>query len=318
MKVLLAGASGAIGMPIARQLIAHDHQVLGLIRSHAGADWLAGLGARAVVADALDRDGLLRAVDGLSADAIIHELTALRKPPLRHSGMTQTDRLRTQGSTNLLAAAEVLGAKRFVTQSIIFGYGYSDHGDQVLTEKAPFGIPAGNRSDPHVAAMASAERQAFTAPEGIAVRYGLLYGGDAEQMHTMLARRALPVARGGPLGWVHHEDAAAATVAALEHGQAGEAYNVVDDRPATWQEVFTAMARAFVAPPPRRLPGWMLRIAAPYVASMVVGTSMQVSNAKAKTELGWQPMFPTYREGLQAMVARAPASAGTPEVRSGK
>lgn len=318
MKVLLAGASGAIGMPIARQLIAHDHQVLGLIRSHAGADWLAGLGARAVVADALDRDGLLRAIDGLSADAIIHELTALRKPPLRHSGMTQTDRLRTQGSTNLLAAAEVLGAKRFVTQSIIFGYGYSDHGDQVLTEEAPFGIPAGNRSDPHVAAMASAERQAFTAPEGIAVRYGLLYGGDAEQMHTMLTRRALPVARGGPLGWVHHEDAAAATVAALEHGQAGEAYNVVDDRPATWQEVFTAMARAFVAPPPRKLPGWMLRIAAPYVASMVVCTSMQVSNGKAKTELGWHPMFPTYREGVQAMVARAPAGAGTPEVRSGK
>ena len=318
MKVLLAGASGAIGMPIARQLIAHDHQVLGLIRSYAGADWLAGLGARAVVADALDRDGLLRAVDGLSADAIIHELTALRKPPLRHSGMTQTDRLRTQGSTNLLAAAEVLGAKRFVTQSIIFGYGYSDHGDQVLTEKAPFGIPAGNRSDPHVAAVASAEWQAFTAPEGIAVRYGLLYGGDAEQMRTMLARRALPVARGGLLGWVHHEDAAAATVAALEHGQAGEAYNVVDDRPATWQEVFTAMARAVGAPPPRRLPGWMLRIAAPYVASMVVGTSMQVSNAKAKTELGWHPVFPTYREGVQAMVARAPAGADTPEVRSGK
>ena len=318
MKVLLAGASGVIGMPIARQLIAHDHQVLGLIRSRSGADWLAGLDARAVAADALDRDGLLRAVDGLSADAIIHELTALRKPPLRHSGMTQTDRLRTQGSTNLLAAAEVLGAKRFVTQSIIFGYGYSDHGDQVLTEKAPFGIPAGNRSDPHVAAMASAERQAFTAPEGIAVRYGLLYGGDAEQMRTMLARRALPVARGGLLGWVHHEDAAAATVAALEHGQAGEAYNVVDDRPATWQEVFTAMARAAGAPPPRRLPGWMLRIAAPYVASMVVGTSMQVSNAKAKTELGWHPVFPTYREGVQAMVARAPAGVGTPEVRSGK
>jgi nucleoside-diphosphate-sugar epimerase len=242
MKVLLAGASGAIGIPIARQLIAHDHEVLGLIRSHAGAGGLAALGARAVVADVLDRDGLLRAVDGLSADAVIHELTALRKPPLRHSGMTQTDRLRTEGSTNLLAAAEVLGAKRFVTQSIILGYGYSDHGDQLLTEEAPFGIPAGNKSDPHVAAMRSAERQAFTAPEGIALRYGLLYGGDAEQMRALLARRALLVTRGGLLGWVHHEDAARATVAGLEHGQAGEAYNIVDDRPASWQEVFTSMA----------------------------------------------------------------------------
>jgi nucleoside-diphosphate-sugar epimerase len=122
---------------------------------------------------------------------------------------------------------------------------------------------------------------------------------------------------GGLLGWVHHEDAAAATVAALEHGQAGEAYNVVDDRPASWEEVFTAMARAFGAPPPRRLPAWMLRIAAPFIAS-TIGASMRVSNAKAKTELGWHLTFPTYREGVQAMVSRAPAGAGAPEDRSGK
>jgi nucleoside-diphosphate-sugar epimerase len=316
MKVLLAGASGAIGMPIARQLIAHDHEVLGLIRSHSGAGRLAALGARVVAADALDRDALLRAVEGLSADAVIHELTALRKPPLRHSGMTQTDRLRTEGSTNLLAAAEVLGAKRFVTQSIILGYGYSDHGDHLLTEEAPFGIPAGNKSDPHVAAMESAERQAFTAPEGIALRYGLLYGGDAEQMRALLARRALPVTRGGLLGWVHHEDAARATVAALEHGRAGEAYNIVDDRPASWQEVFIAMARAFGAPPPRRLPRWMLRIAAPFIAS-TIGSSMRVSNAKAKTELGWRLMFPTYREGVQAMASRAHTGAGVSSAHAG-
>jgi nucleoside-diphosphate-sugar epimerase len=303
MKVLLAGASGAIGIPLTRQLLAHDHQVLGLTRHEAGAGRLAALGARPVVADALDRDGLLRAVDGLSADAVIHELTALRRPPLRHRRMALTNRLRTEGTANLLAAAEALGARRFLTQSIILGYGYYDHGTRVLTEHDPFGNPAGNRTDPHVAAMRSTEQQAFTAPEGIALRYGLLYGGDAERLRPQFARRRLPVAEGGVLGWVHHEDAAAATVAALERGRAGQAYNVVDDLPASWQEVFTAMAAALGAPPPRRVPGWLLRLGAPLLAAFLVDTSMRVSNAKAKRELGWQPRFPSYREGVRAIAS---------------
>jgi nucleoside-diphosphate-sugar epimerase len=155
--------------------------------------------------------------------------------------------------------------------------------------------------------MRSTEQQAFTAPEGMALRYGLLYGGDAEQVRALLARRRLPVARGGVLGWVRHQDAAAATVAALEGGRVGQAYNVVDDRPASWEEVFTAMAKAFGAPPPRRLAGWLLRLFAPYVASFVVGASMRVSNAKAKAELGWRPRFPTYNEGIRAMASPAPA-----------
>jgi nucleoside-diphosphate-sugar epimerase len=305
MKVLVAGASGAIGTPLTRQLVAHGHRVLGLTRDPAAGRRLEVLGATPVVADALDRDGLLRAVEGRKADAVIHELTALRKPPRRHSGMALTNRLRTEGTTNLLAAADALGARRFLTQSIIFGYGFRDHGDRVLTERDPFGRPAGNADDPHVAAMRSAERQAFSAAEGIALRYGLLYGGDAAQMRALLARRGLPVAKGGVLGWVHHEDAAAATVAALEHGRPGQAYNVVDDLPATWEEVFTAMAAAFGAPPPRRLPGWVLRLAAPYVASFVVGTSMRVANDKAKAELGWRPAFPTYRAGIDAMISAA-------------
>jgi NAD(P)H-binding len=165
-----AVASGAIGTPLTRQLVAHDHQVLGLTRDWDGARRLQALGATPVVADALDRDGLLRAVDGLAADAVIHELTALRKPPPRHRGMALTNRLRTEGTTNLLAAAEALGARRFLTQSVIFGYGYRDHGPRLLTEEDPFGLPAGDACDPHVAAMRSTEQQAFTAPEGIAVR----------------------------------------------------------------------------------------------------------------------------------------------------
>ena len=305
MKVLLAGASGALGIPITRQLLAHGHQVLGLTRHKAGAGRLAALGARPVVADALDRDGLLRAVDGLAADAVVHELTALRKPPLRHRGMALTNRLRTEGTANLLAAAEALGARRFLTQSIILGYGYRDHGDRVLTEQDPFGRLAGDRTDPHVAAMRSTEQQAFTAPEGIALRYGLLYGGDAERLRPQFARRRLPVAKGGVLGWIHHEDAAAATVAALERGRAGQAYNLVDDLPASWQEVFTAMAAAMGAPPPRRVPGWLVRLGAPLLAAFLIDTSMRVSNAKAKAELGWRPAYPTYHDGIRAMAGGA-------------
>jgi nucleoside-diphosphate-sugar epimerase len=303
MKVLLAGASGALGVPIARHLIRHGHEVLGLTRHPRGSSRLMELGVTPVVGDALDRDALLRGLEGHSADAVIHELTALRKPPLRHSGMALTNRLRIEGTANLLAAAEELGARRFLTQSIILGYGYRDHGDQSLTEEAPFGVPQGDACDPHLEAMRSTEQQAFTAPEGIALRYGALYGGDAEQMRTLLRSRKLPVASGGMLGWIHHEDAAAATVAALEYGRAGQAYNLVDDRPATWAEVVSAMAGAFGAPPPWKLPSWVFRLIAPLVASVAVDTSMRVSAAKAHTELNWRPAFPTYLDGIADMVS---------------
>jgi nucleoside-diphosphate-sugar epimerase len=303
LRVFVAGANGAIGRPLTRQLLARGHHVIGLIRNPAGVAALHELGAQPIVADALDRDGLLRAVNGVAADAIIHELTALRKPPLRPSGMTVTNRLRDKGTTNLLAVAERIGATRMVTQSIVLGYGFRNHGDRIITEQEPFGVPAGDMTDAAIAAMHSAETQTFTVPEGIALRYGLLYGGDGPEMRALLAKRGVPVSAGGLLGWVHHFDAVAATVAALENGRPGQAYNIVDDRPATWQEVFTAMAQGFGTPPPRRIPGWLMRLIAPYIASVVVDTSMRVSNAKARSELGWQPQFRTYHDGIAAMVS---------------
>jgi nucleoside-diphosphate-sugar epimerase len=184
---------------------------------------------------------------------------------------------------------------------MILGYGYRDHGERLLTEDDPFGQPARDDCDPHVAAMLSTEQQAFRAPEGLALRYGLMYGGEVEQMGTLLSRRALPVANGGMLGWVHHEDAATATVAALEHGRSRSAYNIVDDLPASWREVFIAMADALNAPRPPQVPGWVLRIRAPYIASFAVGTSMRVSNARAREELGWRPTFRSYKDGIRAM-----------------
>jgi nucleoside-diphosphate-sugar epimerase len=303
MRVFVAGANGAIGTPLTRLLLARGHHVLGLARNQSVAAGLQAIGVQPVVADALDRDALLHAVDGLSADAVIHELTALRKPPLRASGMAMTNRLRIEGTTNLLAAADRLGARRIVTQSIILGYGFRDHGDRILVEDDPFGVPAGDLTDDAVAAIKSAEAQTFTAPEGIALRYGLLYGGDGRQIRPLLAKRGVPVAAGGLLGWVHHHDAVAATVAALENGRPGQAYNIVDDLPATWRSVFTTMAAGFSAPAPLRVPRWLLHLYAPYVALIATDTVMRVSNAKARRELGWRPQFPTFRDGIAAMVS---------------
>ena len=301
MKVLVAGASGAIGAPLTRLLISRGYEVLALIRNPAGEAALRRLGATPVVADALDRDGLLRALNGLRADAVIHELTALKKPPMRTSGLALTNRLRTAGTSNLVVAAEQLGATRFITQSIIFGYGYRDHGTAVLSEDAAFGERAGTATDDAVAAMRSAEEQTFATQGGIALRYGVFYGGDGPQMNAALRSRNLPIFGGGRLGWVHHFDAATATANALEVGRPGEAYNIVDDQPATWQEVFSAMAQHFNAPSPRHLPRWVMRLFAPNLVAFAIDTNMLVSNAKAKRELGWQPRFRSYREGIAAM-----------------
>lgn len=290
VRVLLAGAGGAIGIPLARQLIAHGHEVLGLIRHRAGEERLIDLGVRPVVADVLDREELLRAVDRLTADAVINELTALPQPLARPT----MGRLRGKGTANLLAAADVLGAGRFITQSSIFGYGCRDHGPEALTERAPFGRPLGGRSDPYSVALCGAEEQALGASIGVALRCGVLYGGSPHQLQRS-------VARGGLLSWVHHEDAAAATVAALERGQAGQAYNIVDDEPVSWHDVMIAMAQCLGAARPRRLPPWLFRLTAPELAGLAIDTSMRVSNTKARTGLGWHPRFPTYRHGLRAM-----------------
>jgi nucleoside-diphosphate-sugar epimerase len=301
MKLLLAGGTGTLGVPLITSLRAHDHEVLAIVRSRDGESRVRGLGAEPVVADVMDRDALLRAVDGMRADAVIHELTALKKTPVKHSDMTATNVLRIQGTTHLLDAARAIGATRFLTQSIVFGYGYNDHGDTVLTEDAPFGRPAGNAFDPHVEAMRSTEQQAFEADgiDGISLRYGLFYGGDLDKVERMLRRRSLPLPRaGGLLPFIHHSDAATATVAALMRGRPNSAYNIVDDEPATFRQLVTAIADARHAPRPLTLPAWLLRIVAPYGGVLLDGVSMRVSNAKARSELNWTPAYPSYRDGI--------------------
>lgn len=301
MKVLVAGAAGALGIPLTRQLQERGHEVIGLVRTEAGAARLRNLGASAIIANALDRDALLRSTDSLTAHAIVHELTALTKPPLRISAMDLTNRLRTEGSRNLLAVARQVGATRFVTQSIILGYGFRDHGDTLIDEGAPFGRPEGKETDGILAGLVEAEAVAREAGEGIALRYGLLYGGDASNIVPLLRRRLLPVADGGVIGWIHHHDAAAATVAAVERGAIGAAYNVVDDEPATFAQMYTAMAAAIGTPRPWTVPRWLMGLIAPYVVAFGIDTQIRASNAKAAKEMGWHPRYPSYREGVAAM-----------------
>jgi nucleoside-diphosphate-sugar epimerase len=307
MRVLLAGASGAVGTPLTRQLIAAGHQVVGITRSQANAERLRTVGAEAVVADVMDRGNLLAAVRDVRAEAVMHQLTALGTTKMREA-MQGTNALRTTGTAHLLAAARAVGAHRFLTQSIVFGYGYRDHGPHVINEDDPFAEPEPGPLGPAIAAMRSTEEQVFSADEmeGIALRYGLFYGQDSftRMIINLVRKRRLPVpsSGGGFANFIYLEDAAAATVAALEKGRAGQAYNIVDDEPARWADYLDALAAGLGVRRPWRVPTWMLR-PIPYLHTLMT-TSMRVSNATARRELGWAPAVSTYREGIP-LVAKA-------------
>jgi nucleoside-diphosphate-sugar epimerase len=302
MKVLLAGATGAIGAELASQLKAAGHDVLGLTRSTSGAERLAANGIRPVLADLMDVDGLLRALDGVRADAAIHQATAITGMPLFHRSLYATDDLREQGTANLLRAAAETGAARVITQSFFLGYGYRDHGTEPVTEDRPFAETTGHRGiDRHMRSMRANEEQVLGSG-GIALRYGMFYGPEpmTRKLFALVERRRLPVVRGGgTIAPIHLHDAASAAVAALERGQAGQAYNIADDQPVGFDDYIRAMAEIAGAPAPRVVPGAMLA-AFPYLHALTVATSIRLSTAKAKRDLAWVPAYPSIREGLLA------------------
>ncbi|RIX27883.1 NAD-dependent epimerase/dehydratase family protein [Amnibacterium setariae] len=301
MRVIVAGATGTIGRPLVELLVAAGHEVVGVTRRP---DAVRPTWSGAIVADVLDRTALLAAAQGIRADAVIHELTAIDGLPLRHRDLDATNRLRVQGTSNLLGLAEAVGARRMVTRSFLAGYGLVDHGTMPIAEGAPFGVPgsASPQARPIIEALKAAERltRATLGIDGINLRYGLFYGPESlRAMAPRLRRRALPVPRsgGGVHSYVAVRDAAAATVAALERGDANAAYNVCDDRPVAWNDFFDAAARAVGAPRPLRVPSWFFR-PTPYVADFLA-TSIPMSNARAKARLGWAPTAPTTEEGLR-------------------
>jgi nucleoside-diphosphate-sugar epimerase len=289
--VIVAGASGVFGRHITRTLGGAGYRVLGLGR---------GAG-NAIRADLLDRDALLQAVAGQQADVIVHAATALRKPPMTHKGMYGTDDLRIAGTRNLIEAAGIVGARRFVGENIVFGYGYRDFGDRVLTEDDEFGALTGEKSfDRHVEAMREKERLPLAAGlDAVSLRFGLFYGeGATETMVAMLRKRQLPAFHdhGRVLPWINLADAATAVLAAIERGRPGAAYNVADESQLGFGGAVRAVAAAYGTPRPVTVPTWLTAVV-PYLHRLVT-TSLRVSTGKARHDLAWKPAYPTLADGL--------------------
>jgi 2-alkyl-3-oxoalkanoate reductase len=310
MKVFVAGATGALGAHLLPQLVADGHEVVAMTRTAAKEDQLRSMGARPVAADALDPDAVARAVGEAEPEVIVHQLTALSGPmDLRHVDrmFAATNRLRTEATDHLLAAGRAVGARRFVAQSYA-GWPYARTGGPVKTEADPLDPdpPAAMRET--LAAIRYVE-QAVTAAdwgEGLVLRYGGFYGPgtglSAEPdapMAVPVRKRQFPIVGGGGGIWsfVHIEDAAAATAAAVVKGAPG-IYNVVDDEPAPVRDWLPALAAALGAKPPRRVPRWLGGIVAGEAATAMMTDSRGASNARAKRELGWALRYPSWRLGF--------------------
>ena len=310
MKVFVAGATGALGRVLVPQLVASGHEVVGMTRTPSKQDFVRGLGARPAIADALDPDAVARAVAEAKPDVMVHQLTALSGSlDLRHIERTfaETNRLRTEGTDHLLAAGRAVGVRRFVAQSFA-GWPSARTGGPVKDESAPLDPtpPAALRTS--LEAIRHLEEAVTGAgwTEGVVLRYGGFYGPgtsfsvkpDGEHV-AMIRKRKFPVVGSGAGVWsfIHIDDAAAATVAAVEHGERG-IYNVVDDEPAPVSEWLPAAAGAVGAKPPRRLPRWLGRIAAGEAAAVMMTEVRGASNEKAKRELGWSPRYPSWRQGF--------------------
>jgi nucleoside-diphosphate-sugar epimerase len=313
MRVFVAGASGALGSRLVPQLIAAGHEVTGTHRSPGHADRVRRLGAEPVQLDLLDRSAVIDAVVAARPDAIIHQATALAGDiDFKHFDRSfhQTNLLRTKGTDALLAAATAAGTTRFVTQSYASAR-YVRTGGMVKTEDDaldPHPAPATSESN---AAMRYLDETVIAAG-GIVLRYGIFYGAANDGLIEPVRKRMFPIVGGGAgvSSFVHLDDAAAATVLALEHP--GPAiYNVVDDDPAPVRAWLPVLAQALGAKPPRRAPRWVARLFAGEAAVMMGTESRGASNAKAKRELGWTPDYPTWREGFAVAYASiAPGEEG--------
>jgi 2-alkyl-3-oxoalkanoate reductase len=302
MRVFLAGATGAIGARLTSQLVERGHEVVGTTRSREKADRLRAQGAEPVLLDLLDGTAVRDAVAAARPDAIVQEATALTGlSDFKHfdRSFAQTNRLRTDGTENLLAAAREAGVGRFVAQSY-GGWPYAREGGPVKTEEDPLDPTPVAGMHESLAAIRHLE-QAVGEARGIALRYGGFYGSPDDAQLELVRRRRFPIVGDGDGIWsfVHLDDATAATVLALEGGEPG-VYNVVDDEPAPVREWLPALAAAIGAKPPRRVPRWLARLLAGEPGVALMTDIRGASNAKAKRELGWTLRYPSWRQGFVA------------------
>jgi nucleoside-diphosphate-sugar epimerase len=314
MKVLVAGATGALGKQLVPKLAAHGHEVVGMTRSESKREAILDLGATPAVADALDAEQVARVVAEVEPEVIVHELTALSGDfDLRHFDRTfaETNRLRTEATDHLLAAGRAVGVKRFVAQSYA-GWPAERTGGPVKSEDDPLdpAPPEAVRSTLEAIRYLESAVTGADWTEGVVLRYGGFYGPgtnfapEGGEMVETVRKRKFPVVGSGAGVWsfVHIEDAADATVAAIEHGRRG-IYNIVDDEPAPVAEWLPAAASAVGAPPPRHLPRWLGRMLAGEAVTVMMTEVRGASNAKAKRELGWEPKHPSWREGFTQVAA---------------
>jgi nucleoside-diphosphate-sugar epimerase len=301
MNVFVAGGSGAIGLPLVRALVTAGHQVTALTRSGARQDQLRALGASVAIGDALNRKALIDAVAAARPTHVVHQLTALPTAGARRSSdLSATHRLRIDGTRNLLEAALRAGARRFIAGSFAI-LSPRNEDDQAPPDSAAAAV----RSMEHQVIDATTRREI----EGVVLRYGMFYGGDTPStvmMIAMVRRRRLPVVRGdiGKLPLIHVDDAVSATVRALDLAPGGRIYDIVDDRAVSLSELVEALAEYTGSARPFRVPAWLPRLVAPYLARMT-SVRMTLSNRRAKAELGWRPRYATMREGLAQITAVA-------------
>jgi nucleoside-diphosphate-sugar epimerase len=315
MHVFIAGASGAVGRSLIPHLVERGHEVTATTRSAQRAAELEALGAHAAIVDGLDRDAVVRAVRAASPDAIVHQMTALRGMKFGRFDKTfaQTNRLRTEGTDHLLAAARAAGVERFVAQSYA-GWPYERTGGPVKGEDAPLQDPGPRGARESLAAIRHVER-ATREFGGVVLRYGGFYGPgtgithDGEQVE-LLRRRRFPLTGDGAGVWsfCHVADAASATALALERARPGSVYNVCDDEPAPVREWLPFLARAAGAPAPRRVPLWLVRMLAGEAGVALLTDARGADNARAKAELGWAPRWATWRDGFPAALASEPGA----------
>jgi nucleoside-diphosphate-sugar epimerase len=305
MRVFVAGASGALGTRLVAQLVERGHEVIGTYKTPGHGARIRTLGAEPIALDLLYPRAVRTAVLGAAPDAIVHQATALTN--LRFSrnfdrSFAATNRLRTEGTDALLAAAREAGVRRFLAQSFA-SYRYAREGGPVKGEDDPLDpTPVATMRETH-AAMRHLD-EAVTAAGGTALRYGGFYGASSDGLVEPVRKRQFPIvgSGGGVSSFIHLDDAATATVLALEHDATG-IYNVVDDDPAPAREWLPVLADALGARPPRHVPRWLGRLVAGEAAVMMGTEARGASNAKAKRELGWTLRHPTWRDGFAAAYA---------------
>jgi nucleoside-diphosphate-sugar epimerase len=302
MRVFVAGGAGVVGRRLVPQLVARGHQVTATATSAAKLGVLQGLGAEAVVMNGLDAASVGEAVATARPDVIVHEMTAISgKADIKHMDrwFATTNRLRTEGTDHLVAAAQATGVSHFVAQSYASWNGIRQ-GGWVKTEEDPLDLEAGTVAQPVMEAIRYVE-EAVAKVGGAALRYGGLYGpGASDDQIALVRKRQFPLVGAGTgySSLVHLDDAASATVLTVEQ-QAKGVFNIVDDEPAPASEWLPYLAECAGAKRPMRLPAWLARLLAGDAAVIMMTQGRGFSNAKAKRELGWQLRYPSWRQGFR-------------------